>query len=290
MTLTIAEGRPLIKAVRDNKRILQVGSQQRSDARFRLACELVRNGRIGKLHTVETRIGGAPKGGPFKEEEPPMGLDWDFWLGQTTKVPYIKQRCHYEFRWWYEYSGGKGTDWGAHHNDIAHWAMGMDENGPLSVESEGEAPKVPNGYNCHTKFRVTFKYPNDVTVICMSDGENGVLFKGDKGEIFVSRGTIRGSKEELIKEPLHSGDARLYTSNNHMGNFFECLRSRKDPICPVTIGHSSVTACHIANISLRLGGRKLQWNAEKELFFGEGSDEANKMVSREMRAPWKIDV
>lgn len=307
MTLTIAEGRPLIKAVRNNKRILQVGSQQRSDARFRLAIELVRNGRIGKLQTIETRIGGAPRGGPFKQENPPEGLDWDFWLGQTPKVPYIKQRCHYEFRWWYEYSGGKGTDWGAHHNDIAQWGLDMDNSGPISVESKGEAPVKPGDsqyplhYNCHTQFEITFKYASGVTLLCKSGWENsmlykdkgednGVIFVGDKGSIFVNRGKIIASDKKIIDEPLPQDAVRVYHSSNHMGNFLEGVRNRKDPICNVDIGHHSVTVCHLGNISLRLGGKKLQWNPEAEQFTGDGAAEGNKMVKREMRAPWRLEV
>jgi predicted dehydrogenase len=289
MTLTVAEGRPLIKAVRENKRILQVGSQQRSDRRFRLACELVRNGRIGKVHTVETRIGGISPKGPFQPSPVPEGLDWDFWLGQAPKTEFIKERCHYEFRWWYEYSGGKMTDWGAHHNDIAQWALGMDNAGPVGVASEGVADTRPNCYNVHSKFKVTYQYPNGTKLLCMSDGENGVLFKGEKGEIFVSRGTIRASDEKLLKEPLPADAVKLYESNDHMGNYFECLRSRKDPICPVEVGHHSVTVCHLGAISLRLGGKKLQWDGEKEAFVGENAEEGNKLVSREMRAPWKLE-
>jgi predicted dehydrogenase len=287
MTLTVAEGRPLIKAVRDNKRILAIGSQQRADGRFRLACELVRNNRIGQLKRIETRIGAADRGGPFATAPVPEGLDWDFWLGQTPKVDYTPQRCHYQFRWWYEYSGGKGTDWGAHHNDIAQWALGKDGSGPVSVESAGEAPNIPNGYNCHTKFTVTYQYPNNVTLVCKSDGENGVRFEGDKGWIFVNRGKIEASDKKLLDEPLPASATRLYVATNHQGNWLECLRSRKDPICPVEVGHSSVTVCHLGNISLRLGGRKFTWDPEKE----RASDEdANKMLSREMRAPWKLEA
>ena len=130
MSLTIEEGKAMVKAARKYDRVFQTGSQQRSDARYRLACELVRNGRIGRVHTVEARIGDNPIGGPFPEVAVPEGLDWNFWKGPTADVPYVKERCHYEFRWWYEYSGGKMTDWGAHHNDIAQWGLGMDGSGP----------------------------------------------------------------------------------------------------------------------------------------------------------------
>src|SRR5262249_19849096 len=146
LTLTIAEGRHLANLAKETGRVFQVGSQQRSDRRFRLACELVRNGRIGKVHHVETRIGGIDPNhvGPFKTAAVPPGLDWEFWLGPAPKVEYIPERCHYEFRWWYDYSGGKMTDWGAHHNDIAQWGLGMDDSGPVEVEATGFADHRPN--------------------------------------------------------------------------------------------------------------------------------------------------
>src|SRR5262245_15095481 len=157
LSLTIEEGKAMVKAARKYDRVFQTGSQQRSDARYRLACELVRNGRIGAVHTVEARIGDNPIGGPFKVAPVPDGLDWNFWKGPTADVPYVLERCHYEFRWWYEYSGGKLTDWGAHHNDIAQWGLGMDGSGPVSVTATGVEPsREPNCYNCHPHFAVTY--------------------------------------------------------------------------------------------------------------------------------------
>src|SRR5262245_39571785 len=140
LTLTVEEGKALVKVARATKRIFQVGSQQRSDRNFRLACELARNGRIGKIQTIHTWIGANPVGGPFKKTDKPKELNWELWQGPTKKVDYIKERCHYQFRWWYEYSGGKMTDWGAHHNDIAQWALGKDGSGPVEVVSKGKEP------------------------------------------------------------------------------------------------------------------------------------------------------
>jgi predicted dehydrogenase len=288
LALTISEGQAMVKAARKYERVFQTGSQQRSDARFRLACELVRNGRIGKIGRIETRIGANPSDGPFPVVPVPEGLSWDFWLGPTPKVDYVERRCHYEFRWWYEYSGGKMTDWGAHHNDIAQWGLGMDESGPIEVEAKGTEPnKQPNSYNCHPHFEVTYTYANGTKLVCMSDGENGIKFEGEDGKwIFVDRGHIRASDPQLLKEPLPKDATRLYVSNNHMGNFMECLRSRKRPICDVEIGHRSVTVCHIGVIALRTG-KKLKWDPAKEQFEDE---EGNRYLSREMRAPWKIEV
>jgi predicted dehydrogenase len=296
LTLTVAEAQAVAKVAKQTNRVFQVGSQQRSDARFRLACELVRNGRLGKIKKVETRIGANPTSPALPKAEVPRSLDWDFWLGPTPEVDYVEMkkdnhtftRCHYEFRWWYDYSGGKMTDWGAHHNDIAQWGLGMDEGGPIAVEATGEQPsKEPNSYNCHPHFTVTYTYPGDIQVLCMSDGDNGIRFEGEDGKwIFVDRGKILASDKKLLDEPLPSGATRLYVSNNHMGNFLECVKTRKPTICTADIGHRSVTVCHIGVIALRTG-KKLKWDPVREMFDDE---EANKMLSRPMRAPWKLEV
>ena len=289
MTLTIAEGRAMVDVAKKTEPVLQVGSQQRSDKRFRMACELVRNGRIGTVRTVEARIGDNPQKGPFPTSPVPEGLDWDFWLGQTPMVEYVKDRCHYEFRWWYEYSGGKVTDWGAHHNDIAQWGLGADDSGPVEVESEcGRPTNEPNSYNCPPDFKITYTYANGVKLFCQSEGENGVRFEGEDGWIFVSRKEIRASDQKLLDEPLPNDATRLYVSDDHMRNFFDCVRDRQTPICPVEVGHRSVSVCHIGNISLRLGGKKLKWDPKEERFFGDAL--ANQMLSRQMRAPWKLEV
>jgi len=288
LTLTIAEGRKIVEVAKKTGAVFQTGSQQRSDARFRLACELVRNGRIGRIKRVETHIPGAPSGGPFQPKPIPEGFNWDMWLGQAPWTEYIPERTHGTFRYWYEYSGGMVTDWGAHHNDIAQWGLGMDGSGPIRVESVGKLPTPygPNCFNVHTEFDITYTYPNGVTLLCTNKGENGVLFEGEEGWIFVNRGTIRASDERLLKDPLPSNAVRLYVSNDHMGNFIDCIRTRKQPICHAEIGHRSVTVCHIGNISLRLGGRKLEWDPKKERFKGDA--EANKMLSRPARKPWVV--
>ncbi len=290
LTLTIEEGKAMVKAARKYDRVFQTGSQQRSDARYRLACELVRNGRIGKVHTVEARIGDNPAGGPFKESEVPEGLDWNFWKGPTADVPYVKERCHYEFRWWYEYSGGKMTDWGAHHNDIAQWGLGMDGSGPVSVTASGVRPSSkPNSYNCHPHFAVSYRYGNGARLITTSDGENGNRFIGDRGWIFVNRERIEASDPKLLEEPLPKDALRLYESNDHMGNFMDGIRTRKRCICDVEIGYRSVSVCHIGAIALRLG-IPLDWDPIAEQFVGPRAEKGNAMLSREMRSPWKLEV
>ncbi len=290
LSLTIEEGKAMVQAARKYDRVFQTGSQQRSDARYRLACELVRNGRIGKVHTVEARIGDNPIGGPFATAPVPEGLDWEFWKGPTPDVPYVKERCHYEFRWWYDYSGGKLTDWGAHHNDIAQWGLGMDGSGPISVTATGVKPSdKPNSYNCHPHFAVTYRYANGAHLITSSDGENGNRFIGDKGWIFVNRERIEASDPKLLEEPLPKDAVKLYVSNDHMGNFIDGIRTRKRPICDVEVGYRSVTVCHLGAIALRLG-IPLDWDPQKECFVGPRADKGNAMVSREMRSPWRLEV
>jgi predicted dehydrogenase len=301
LTLTIEEGRKLVATVKETKRILQTGSQQRSDARFRLACELVRNGRIGNLRQVTTILPAGSRGGPFAEAPVPKELDWDFWMGQTPKVEYVPQRCHASFRFWYEYSGGTMTDWGAHHNDIALWGMGLERSGPLSIDGKALLEPVSGGFTIPSEYRVEYYYANGVKHICLStasddpsggvvkqDGlHNGIKFEGTGGWIFVTRGKIEASKPELLSEPLPAKAEKLYVSANHMGNFFDCVRSRKPPICDAEIGHRSASVCHLGVISIRLG-RRLNWNPEKEAFVND--QQAESYVAREMRKPWSYDT
>jgi predicted dehydrogenase len=305
LTLTIDEGKQLVQVSRQTQRILQTGSQQRSEARFRLACELVRNGRLGKLKEVLVSLPAGAHDGPFKPAPVPEGLDWDFWQGQTPAHDYVPQRCHHSFRFWWDYSGGTMTDWGAHHVDIALWGMGMDRSGPVSVQGKSLVEPIPGGYTAASNYEVEYLYPNGVRQITRSttsdgfDGtikgepkpgemRHGVKFIGSDGWIFVTRGKIDASNPDLLKQELPASAERLYVSNNHMGNFFDCVRSRKQPICDAEIGHRAVSVCHLGNISMRLGGRKLQWDPVKEMFIGDEAAQA--MVAREMRKPWSYDA
>jgi predicted dehydrogenase len=290
LTLNIDEAKKIVKTQAQTNAIFQTGSQQRSDARFRLACELVRNGRIGKIHTVKTNLPAGVQGGPFTETAPPDGFDWDMWQGPAHEHRYVKERTHGSFRHWLEYSGGMMTDWGAHHNDIMQWGLGMDGSGPIAVEGKG-TPASPSGeqcYNAFPQFEVKYTYPGGITVICSSSGENGVEFIGSEGSIFVSRGTIRASDPELLAAPLPSGATRLYASNNHAGNFVDGVRMRRSCICNAEVGARSVTVCHLGNISMRLGNKPLQWDPKKEMFTGPNAKEANKLLSYNYRGRWRI--
>ncbi len=281
LTLTIDEGKRLVDAVRRYGRVFQVGSQQRSSWEFRLACELVHAGRIGKVHTVRVVIGGAP-GGTYEPDTPvPPGLDWDMWLGPAPKAPFNKLRHPYNFRWFYDYSGGKMTDWGAHHNDIAQWGLGMDGSGPTSVEASGVFP-TEGLYDVATSFEITYTYATGQKAICSSDGRFGITFEGDDGWVWVTRGDIETSPKELRNDQFGPGDERLYFSGSHHQNWVDCIKSRERCICDVEVGHRSVSVCHLGNIALRTG-RKLDWDPVSEAFVDD--PDANRWLSKPYRAP-----
>ncbi len=305
LTLTIDEGKRVVAAVKETGRVLQTGSQQRSDPRFRLACEVVRNGRLGKLTKVTTILPQGPTGDSFKTAPIPKELDWNFWQGQAPEREYVPERSHFSFRYWTEYSGGTLTDWGAHHNDIALWGLGLDRSGPATVDGRLLSVHLRGGYTAPAMYEVTFTYANGVIHRCISttasgitgapskvwvkpgDQPHGVKFEGEDGWLFVTRGKIEASKPEILNDKFTDKDLRLPVSNDHMGNFFECVQSRKKPICEVEIGHRSASLCHLAGIAVRLG-RKLNWDPVKELFVDD--KEANAQVAREMRKPWSYET
>lgn len=300
LTLTIEDGRQLVRAVKKTKRVLQTGSQQRSGKDFRLACELVRNGRIGKLKHITTILPGGKREGPFQTGPVPDGLDWDFWKGPTEDVEYVKERCHFSFRYWSEYSGGTLTDWGAHHNDIALWGSGFERSGPVSVEAQALSQPIPGGYSAIADYKIEYAYANGLTHSCQSTRDNtvtggvvnangklhGTKFEGTEGWIWITRGKIEASRPEILTDPLPGKAIRLYASDDHMGNFFDCVRSRKQPICEAEIGHRSASVCHLGAIALRLG-RKLKWDPKREQFVSD--KEANGLIERPMRKPWSYD-
>lgn len=297
LTLTIDEGKRLVKAVRTSGIVLQTGTQQRSDKKFRLACELVRNGRIGKLKQVNVFVPGGIRGGPFKAQQAPEGFNWDYWLGQSPQVDYLKERTHGTFRWWWDYSGGPVTDWGAHHNDIARWAIG--EDGPTTIEARPLDQPIPGGYTTPSEFEATLTWANDVRQVVKTtlddtpyggivkkDGQrNGLKFEGTEGWIWVNRADLSASNDAIIDAPLPDNAVQLEVSNDHMGNFFNCVRTRKTPISPVEAGHRSAVVGHLIVIALR-SGRKFQWDTATEMFVGDDAKEGNAQLAREMRKPY----
>ncbi len=288
LTLTILEGRKMVEAARANKRIVQTGSQQRSAGNFRTACELVRSGRIGKLQKVLVGIPGPNHPGkPGPDGDPPKHLDYDRWLGPAPKKSYNVKRVHYNFRFFRDYSGGQMTNWGAHHIDIAQWGMGMDNSGPVEIDGKGTYHK--DGWHEVTETcRIEYTYASGAVLI-IGQREKGIpggtTFIGSEGTIYVNRGRLSSTPGEIIKQPIGTGDVHLYESGNHKGNFLDCMKTRKLAICDVEIGHRSATICHLGNIACELG-RKLKWDPAKEEFVGD--KEAQALVSRPYRAPWKI--
>lgn len=293
LTLTIDEGKLLTRVVKETGRVVQVGSWQRSDDRFRLAVEMVRSGRIGKLQKVDVVLGKNVTSGAFVPRNPPSHLNWNLWQGQTPDVPYIEARSHYTFRWWYEYSGGQMTDWGAHHIDIAQWAI---DSYPVEINGAATMPTVANGYNVAIDFNVTYKYANGVMMTVGDTGDNGILFTGDAGRLFVNRGKITGAPVDALKtNPLSREDWKVYDYDNlerppragkldaivnHMGNFFDCVQSRRTPVSDVVGSHRTVSTCHLGNISMRLG-RPLKWEPNQEEFIDD--KEANTWLKRDQR-------
>ncbi|HOW73463.1 MAG TPA: Gfo/Idh/MocA family oxidoreductase [Phycisphaerae bacterium] len=294
LTLTIDEGKRLVEVEQQTKRILQTGTQQRSDARFRLACDLVRNARVGKLERVEVWLPAGLRQGPFKTSPVPQGFDYDFWLGQTPKVDYVKERTHFSFRYWWEYSGGTMTDWGAHHNDIVIWALDQERSGPVSVEGKQLVDMIPGGFTAASEYEVSYTWPNGVIHSCRSTTasewhggvkdpkrqQHGIKFIGADGWIWVTRGQLEASNPAILNDKLPDNTRRAYVSNDHMGNFMECVKTRKAPICPAEVGYRSASVCQLGVIAIRLG-RRLQWDPVKAQFANDA--EANKHVAREMR-------
>ncbi len=334
LTLTIEEGKILCRVVRETGAVVQVGTQQRSDRdRFLNAVALVRSGRLGGPVTATCGIGASPAGGPFATAEPPDHLDWDYWLGQCPAVPYTPERCHGSFRFWLEYSGGNVTDWGAHHVDIAHWALGHEDSGPVEIEGVGDFPNIPddfdpvaffagrqtipNGFNTATNYRAVATFANGDRIIIQAGGDNGVLFEGSRGRVFVNRGRFTGRPVEELTEAdhaelaeatidLHKGVpftvdiSRIDPSSGmpgtdwwdiinhaHMTNFFECVRRRAEPVSDAFSHHRAVSTCHLANIAMLLK-RKLRWDPEQEDFVGD--EVASALVARPRRAPYDIEV
>jgi len=293
LTLTIREGRVLSDTVRRYNRIFQVGSQQRSDALFRQACELVRNGRVGRLHTVKVGFGTDPGTGPEPPMPVPDNLDYDFWLGPAPWAAYTEKRVHpqkdYDRPGWLRiaaYGAGMITGWGAHHNDIAQWGMGTEYTGPVEIQGQTEYPK-DGLWDVHGDFSIEYTYANGVKVICADNVKNkqGIVFEGTEGWVYVKRGQIDAQPKSLLTSTIGPDEIRLYKSNNHKANWLECIKSRAETIAPVEIGHRSCTVCLLGEIAMRLG-RKLKWDPDKEQFIGD--DQANRMLWRPMRSPWNL--
>ena len=290
MTFSIEEGIECTQAVRSQGRILQVGQNQRSEfgGRFRKACEWVRGGLFGRIERIETHLGqGLSSGGNDPDRSPPPGLDWDRWLGPAPLIPYRKSRCHDTFRWWYDYAGGKLTDWGAHHNDIAHWACPTDNSGPIRISGEGSFPD-PGGYDTAYRFRISYEFEDAPPLLCTSDEPHGIRFIGTEGTLWVDRERIETNPEGLARSGMAKVAPRVYYQEeghqSHLENWLDCIKTRKDPVCPVEEGHQVATLCHLGNIAIRLA-RPIVWDPEREVIVGD--DEAQAMTKRENREGYR---
>jgi predicted dehydrogenase len=292
LSLTIAEGRAMADAVRVNNRVFQCGSQQRSDVRFRKACEIVRNGGIGKLETVLVGLpGGTPDFGHTRDRQDPEpvpdGFNYGMWLGPAPEAPYAPGRCHVNFRWNLDYSGGQITDWGGHHPDIAQWGMGTELTGPAAIRNGQAQWAKEKIWNTAIDYYFEAHYASGVKMIVSSRVRGGVTFQGTDGSVWVNRGAMEATPQSLLDWQAKDGDIHLYRSDNHARNFIDCVQSRKDTVAPIEQAHRSITIAHLGNISLRVG-RDLRWDPAKEQIIGD--DTAQRMLSRPMRKPWALAV
>ncbi len=307
-SLTIAEGRTLSDVVHKQGVILQVGTQQRSSPQFRRAAELVRNGRIGKVHTVKIGLPGDPGGPLFPVMPVPKELNFEMWLGSTPEVPYTEQLVHpqkgYGRPGWLRhenYGAGMITGWGQHHYDSAAWGMDTEYTGPISVEAVAEFPKS-GSWNVHGDFMVKQEYDNGITVYTSGGFPNGIRYEGTDGWIFVTRGAYRAtpsdpipegstkaldaSSDDILKSVIGENEIHLYVSDEQHGNWLDCIQSRKEPISPVEIGHRACTVCLISHIAMKIPGI-LEWDPIAERFIN--NDLANSMLSRPQRYPYGTD-
>ncbi len=288
LSLTVVEGRVLSDTVKKHKRVSQTASENRSIEVYHRMGELVRNGRIGKVKKIDVRL---PKGRwirPASKEfgPPPKGFDYDLWLGQAPEAPYCEARCHWNFRWVLDYSGGMVTDWGAHIIDLAQWGNNTERTGPVEVEGKGVFP-IEGIYNTATEFDINYRYANGVE-LNVSSSEPGIRFEGTDGWIESSGWTapLKASPETILDSKIGPDEVHLYTCpGGEQRNFLDCVKSRNECYAPFEVGHRTITIAHIGNIAMRLG-RKLKWDPEKERFVNDA--EADKMLSRTMRAPWTL--
>ncbi|MCS7239504.1 MAG: Gfo/Idh/MocA family oxidoreductase [Thermoguttaceae bacterium] len=324
LTLTFEEGVILRRVVQETGGIVQVGTQQRSEAHFRLACQLVRSGWIGTLKQVVVWLPfWNTKGGPFPPQPVPPHLNWDLYQGQAPERPYHPMRTHFNFRWWFEYAGGIITDWGQHHLDIAYWGADLEQSGPLEVEARGFFPNrgAPDCFNNPDRFVAHIQFPGPIEMWFLvardekylqsakqgdispeedralfagvpaeiaAESRNGILFIGDSGRIFVNRGGAYGKPVEDFKaKPDVSLKVALPVSDDHMGNFFQAVASRQQPICTVDVAHRVITTSHLANIAMRLG-RKIRWDPAREEILDD--KEAASWLRRPQRLPYVLEA
>lgn len=292
---SVAEGRALCREVEKAGVRLQVGSQQRSDIRFRMACEFIRNGRLGKIKRVTVGLSSNNRdnngqGSKTAASPAPESLNYDLWLGPCAEnLPFCPARLHSNWRWLWAHGGGNVTDFGAHHLDIMQWALDMDGSGPVEYfNPQAQWPAAGSFYQTPELFSYHARYANGVEVI-VTDGQqnkNGILFEGEDGRtLFVTRGTILSTPKDLLQDRIRPEEVHLYQSKSHSGNLIDCILENRPTICPPEIGHRSATIAHLGNIALRLG-RALKWDPVSETIAND--DEATRLLTRTLRAPWDV--
>ncbi len=310
LALTIAEGRLMSDEVKKAGITWQTGSQQRSDMKFRMACELVRNQRIGKLKSVRVGLPGGhtdwnQMGSQTQPAPLPPDFDYDLWLGPAPQMDYRPAMLPLNWRHNYNFSGGMITDFGAHHIDIAHWGMDVESSGPVEMMNiRGEMPPATDFYNTATKFHFECRYANGVQMVVADKSEElmpevvghpaagknfdhtGIFFEGEGGKwIWVNREKIAASSNDILANQAKEGEVHLYVSKDHTANFIDCIYSGEKTIAPVETAHRTITVSHLANIALRLGLAKLEWDPQTEK---SGDAKVNGMLQREWRKPWSV--
>ncbi|MBL7223645.1 MAG: Gfo/Idh/MocA family oxidoreductase [Candidatus Brocadiae bacterium] len=301
LALTIADGQAMVRAVRQAGIVWQMGSWQRSTRHFRFACELVRNGRLGKIQRVDVGLaeGFRPQGRKMchlleaqKAQPVPKGFDYNMWLGPAPWAPYTPLRCHWNFRWILDYSGGQVTDDGAHQLDIAHWGMGWDGTGPLEVEGVGEFP-TDGIWDAAYRYRFTCTYAGGIQMRVGSTNymSGGIKWIGERGWIQVRRGGyIRAEPASLLEERIGPDEIHLASPNEghrqgHRRDFLDCIKTREEPITPIEVGHRSITVAHLGNLAMRLG-RRIRWDPQREAIVGDPT--ATRTLARAYREPWHL--
>jgi len=297
LTNTIAEGKAVFEAVRRYGRVLQTGSHERSRPNARLACELVRNGRIGKLHTIEINLPcnqghhmAVRNDKSVHAEMPiPKGFDYNMWLGHCPDAPYTQKRCHFSWRFVLDHGGGEMTDRGAHVIDLGQLGNGTDHTTPVSYQATGTLPEAgSNLWNTFFNYKFECMYANGVRMIGTSDSPRGVKFVGDDGWIFihVHGGNLRASDPNILRQRVGAEELQIGRSPGHHADFINCIKSRGTPMASVEIGYHTAVICHLLNISIQLDGRKLKWDPQQGKVIGD--EQANRMLTRPMRSPWSL--
>lgn len=292
LAYTISEGRAIVTAVQQHGVVWQTGSWQRSQRHFRFACELVRNGRIGSVHTVRV---GLPFGNSIarRSTQPgpvPEGFDYNMWLGPAPKVPYAPARCHWNFRWISDYSGGQLTDWAGHHCDIANWGMNTEHTSPVEIQGHADFPPAKDGlFDTPESYYFEARYREEFTMIVADRKQQpkgmGTHFIGTEGWIHVNRRGLNTQPESLLTSAIKPDEIHLYQSDDHHQNFLDCVKTRRKTVAPVEVAHHAILVGHLGNIAMKLG-RKVYWDGKKERF--KNDPEADRMLFRPMRSPWHL--